>query len=245
VTPLNLVRLKGWAFEELGLTLEPGQLDQFETLYRELIDWNQRLNLTAITEPDQFLEKHLFDSLTALVVSTDMPSAGVTADIVDVGSGAGFPGLVLAAVRDNWRFSLLDSTQKKVRFLEHAGKEMGLHNLRAIHSRAEDFGQRTEERARYDVVVARAVSRLPVLLEYCLPLLNPTGILVAMKGPDAHEELEESQAALTELNGVIRDTVNLRLPESGDSRTLISIGLEGPVPTKYPRRPGQPEKKPL
>lgn len=225
------------------LKIEPTeqQLSQFGRFYEQLLEWNARVNLTAITAEEEVLVKHFYDSLLAL----QLPEWEDQGKIVDVGTGAGFPGIPLKIVRPQLEVHLLDSLNKRVLFLEHIITTLNLENTAAFHQRAEEAGQDPRRRERYDVAVSRAVARLPVLLEYCLPLVRPGGYFIAYKGPEAPRELEESQKALRILQGEATRAAEMTLPQEAGKRMLVVIRKTGHTPAAYPRKAGLPEKKPL
>ncbi|NLJ77509.1 MAG: 16S rRNA (guanine(527)-N(7))-methyltransferase RsmG [Peptococcaceae bacterium] len=226
---------------ELGITLKPGQLVLFEKYYQMVIDTNKSVNLTAITDEQEFIVKHLIDSLTCLYAINIKKGARV----LDVGTGAGFPGIPLAVCRPDLLLTMVEATKKKVRFLEEVIQGLALRNVKILHTRAEDFGRKKAYREKYDVVVSRAVAPLAVLAEYCLPPLRTNGVFISMKGPNTKEEVIAAQNALAVLGGVIEDTIGIRLPYLGDERKLIIISKVRSSPDAFPRRAGIPAKKPL
>lgn len=216
------------------------QCAQFARYYEMLVDWNTRMNLTAITAPEEVVEKHFFDSLLLL----DDVSFSTGERLIDVGTGAGFPGIPLAIACPALSVTLLDSLRKRVTFLEAVAAELGLSNVQAHHERAELFAKRSEERDAYDWATARAVARLPLLLEYCLPFVRTGGTFIACKGPDGAHELSESAHALDTLKGRFLRTCSHTLP-GGDVRDVLLIEKVGPTPSRFPRKPGAAEKSPL
>lgn len=225
----------------LGVELSEGEMEQFGKYYASLSTWNTRINLTAITEEKDVVVKHFLDSLTCLK-ATDFPDGCRT---LDVGAGAGFPGIPVKIVRPGIELTAMDSVEKKLGFLRHVAEELGLRELRTIHGRAEDLGRVGDHRERYSRVVARAVASLAVLTEYCLPFCRVGGVLVAMKGPSAAEEVAAAGRAIETLGGRVRGIVELDLPGDGGARRLVVIDKERPCPPDYPRRAGVPEKRPL
>jgi len=209
------VELKGF---DIQLTSE--QKEQFETYYQLLVEWNKKLNLTAITEKNDVYLKHFFDSITA---STLMDKNNTHVSLCDVGSGAGFPSIPLKIVFPELSISIVDSLNKRLKFLDTVVSNLNLDNVYLYHDRAEDFGQKVEFRESFDYVTARAVARLNVLSEYCLPLVKVGGYFVAMKGSTGREELSEAKQAISELGGDIRDSVYFSLPYSSDERSLVLI----------------------
>lgn len=220
--------------------LDEGQCRQFARYYEMLVDWNTRMNLTAITAPQEALEKHFLDSLLLLEDVRFQP--GET--LIDVGTGAGFPGIPLAIACPDLAVTLLDSLKKRVCFLEAVIAGLGLANAHAFHDRAELFAKRAEHRDAYDWVTARAVARLPLLAEYCLPFLRQGGTFIACKGPDGARELAEAANALTTLQAAHQRTCIHTLP-GGESRDILLIEKTGPTPARFPRKPGAAEKNPL
>ena len=227
-----------------GVEINPEALDKFQLYYEELISWNRRLNLTSITDYEEVQIKHFLDSLSLhLVLEPSLLEGGEP--FIDVGAGAGFPGLPLKIVHPQISLALLEATVKKARFLTHLVERLALTRVEVVMGRAEEMARREEHRERYQVALARAVAPLPVLLEYALPLCQVGGLLIAQKGPDIREELEDSQSALTILGGRIGEVRELELPLSMGRRNLVVVVTVAPTPEKYPRRPGIPAKRPL
>lgn len=226
---------------ELGVLLDARALDAFAVYLQELTLWNQRFNLTAIEDPDEILVKHFLDSLSCATV-VDLPAAR---SLIDVGTGAGFPGLALKIAFPHLRLVLLDALEKRLRFLDRLGERLGLERVTTVHARAEEAGRAPEWREQFDVVTARAVARLDVLGEYCLPLAAVGGVFVAQKGPEVEEELSQAARAIRILGGGPPSLRTLTLPGSDVRRSLITVPKAGPTPTTYPRRPGSARKHPL
>lgn len=226
-----------------GLDLTPYMLAAFQTYYEELIAWNERANLTAITDYREVQIKHFLDSLSCLLVLEGLPLERWRG--LDIGAGAGLPGLPLKIARPQMGMALLEAKKKKVGFLEHMVERLELPGVKIIRGRAEELGQKQGHREGYDLVLARAVATLPVLLEYALPLCRLAGIFLAQKGPDIKGELETSQVALKVLGGRLREVRGLELPHSMGRRNLVVVEKVAPTPEKYPRRPGVPAKRPL
>lgn len=227
--------------ELLNLSLTPEQEQQFAIYARELAAWNAHTNLTAITDPQAVQVRHFLDSLTIIKADPLLPNSL----LIDVGSGAGFPGVPLALVFPHLEVVLLEATGKKVAFLNHLIGVLGLQNTRAVHARAEEAGQMPQHRAAYQVVVARAVARLPALLEYMLPLAKIGGRCIAMKGRTAQEEVRDSERALNILGGRLNTIHAVRLPGVEETHHLIVVDKTAPTPAAYPRKPGTPTNKPL
>jgi 16S rRNA (guanine527-N7)-methyltransferase len=224
----------------LGLDLTPAQLDLFARYQAILLDWNTRINLTAIAAPEDVQRKHFLDSLTCLAVLPPGPLR-----LIDVGSGAGFPGLPLILARPELSVVLLEATGKKAKFLEHVVAELGLAGVRIVNARAEEAGQDRVERERYDWAVARAVAPLPELAEYLLPLVRVGGFALAQKGRDAAAEAAGAARALKRLGGRLAEVRRVFVPGLEDERALIVVEKVTPTPKQYPRRPGEPRKNPL
>ncbi|HID86934.1 MAG TPA: 16S rRNA (guanine(527)-N(7))-methyltransferase RsmG [Anaerolineae bacterium] len=227
--------------QTLGLKLTAKQLEAFQIYYQELMAWNQRVNLTAITDYEEVQIKHFLDSLTCLLALPSEESLSV----VDVGTGAGFPGLPLKIVRPGWRVTLLESVGKKVAFLRHLVERLELEGVEVVKGRAEEVGHDPAHRAHYDVALARAVAELPVLVEYALPLCRVGGLFVAQKGARIEEEVEGARGAMEILGGRLKGVRALRLPTLDGPRHLVIMEKIAPTPERYPRRPGIPAKRPL
>ncbi len=251
--------LQAGARSLLGLCLTAEHLAAFQTYYEELAAWNERLNLTTIIGQRDVQIKHFLDSLTCLLaLPTDqaMPAAPLPDSVpittglrplscIDVGTGAGFPGLPVKIVRPEIKLTLLESTAKKVTFLRHLVERLALSDVEIVNARAEDLGHDPRHREQYDLVLARAVARLPTLVEYCLPFCKVGGRFVAQKGSEARAELEDAGRAIELLGGQVQDTKELHIAEIAQHRYLISVGKVGSTPPQYPRRSGIPGKRPL
>jgi 16S rRNA (guanine527-N7)-methyltransferase len=229
---------------ELGVTLTDSHLDAFETCYQELVDWNRRFNLTAITDWDGVLVRHFLDSLSCLKALPRQELAG-GARVIDVGTGAGFPGLVLKIICPGMRLTLLEATRKKVAFLEHIVRVLGSKDVEVVHGRAETLGRDPSRRERYDWALARAVAEMPTLAEYLLPLVRVGGTVLAQKGEDAAAEVQEAEVAIVTLGGRVRQLVPVELRGLAETRYLVVVDKVAATPEKYPRRPGMPRKSPL
>ena len=227
--------------KELRLSVTEAQADQLARFAALVEEGNRQQNLTRITSPEEMAVKHFVDSLSLFLV--DLPHSG--ARFLDVGTGAGFPGIPLAICRPQWDVVLLDSLRKRLAFLESAMNVLGLNNVSTLHARAEDAARTPAYRDSFDVVVSRAVARLPVLLELCLPFVKVGGVFVAMKGSGVEDEVEESGNALAELNGRVRSTIELSLPAGYGQRTLVVVEKTGRTKRMFPRRAGIPAKQPL
>ena len=221
--------------------MSDAQLSQFRELTALLLDWNARLNLTRITDPAEIAIKHYLDSLTLLTVLPKVRSQR----LLDVGRARDSPGLPLAIALPQLRATLLDSTAKKLRFIEAAGAALGLDNIRVLHARAEDAGRDDAHRGSYDFVVARAVVRMPALMEYTLPMTKRGGMVIAMKGESAREETESARRAIALMGGELSAIEELRLPRLDKPRHLVIVKKVGKTPRRYPRRAGAPTRYPI
>jgi len=236
----------------LGIPLSPKQVEAFHTYRHELLEWNKKFNLTAITQEEQIEIRHFLDSLTCLVAMREVGRAsererraGERLRLLDVGSGAGFPGVPLKIACPHWRVTLLEATGKKVRFLEHLRGVLGLGDLEILHGRAEDLARDPAHREQYDWVVARAVAEMPALAELTLPFARLGGKVIAMKGETAEAEVAQSERAFTILGGELVKIVKIALPGLVEERRLVVVRKAACTPDAYPRRPGIPAKRPL
>jgi 16S rRNA (guanine527-N7)-methyltransferase len=235
-------RLVEGARHLLKLALTPPQQRAFQVYRDELIDWNSRFNLTAITDPAGVQVRHFLDSLSCLLA---LGRAERGASLIDVGSGAGFPGLPLKIVCPNLRVTLLEATGKKTDFLLHMVERLELTDVTVIHARAEELGHDAQHREVYDWVVARAVAAMPALTEYLLPLCRMGGRCLAQKGEEAAVEVSQAQAAIQLLGGRLNRLIPVELPGLAETRYLVVLDKVACTPEKYPRRPGVPTKHPL
>jgi len=233
--------LQEQAKDLFNVTLTDEQIQQFDRYLDELTDWNSRMNLTAIIEPSAVRVRHFLDSLSVVNVIDLHQGMG----IIDIGSGAGFPGLPLAIAFPDVNVTLLESTGKKVKFLDHVIKTLDLKNVRTLNARAEDAGHISHHRAKYDLIVARAVARLPGLVEYMLPLARVGGHCIAMKGSTAEEEAKDAKRALSVLKGELLGVEMLQLPDVEHPHYLVVIEKSGQTPKQYPRSPGIPTRQPI
>jgi len=227
--------------EDLGITGTDKILDGFN-IYREiLVDWNQKMNLTGIEEEKEVYIKHFLDSVSA--VSKGYIKDGMS--IIDVGTGAGFPGLPLKICLNNLELTLLDSLNKRITFLQEVSKEVGLKDIKFIHGRAEDFGKDDQYREQYDIATARAVAGLPILMEFCVPFVKVGGYFICLKGPNADLELEESKAAMSVLGVEFIEKIDITLPETDLKHNILIFKKTENTPSKYPRKAGKPVKNPI
>ncbi|MDD3677962.1 MAG: 16S rRNA (guanine(527)-N(7))-methyltransferase RsmG [Dehalococcoidales bacterium] len=229
--------------KKLGVTLDSYQLNQFEIYYRNLVDWNERLNLTAITEAGEVQAKHFMDSLTLLPLIKGISMESLR--IIDAGTGAGFPGIPIKIAMPDVKMALLEVTTKKARFLEHIITELQLSDIEVINERAEEAGHKSDYRESFDIVVSRAVAELAILAELTLPFCAVGGYLIAQKKGDIRLELENSLKAIEMLGGRLSSVDKVTVDELDDMRYLVIIQKISQTPQKYPRRPGMPEKRPL
>ena len=225
--------------ERLGIALTDEQLSRFNTLSELLVEQNKTMNLTAITDPDGIAVKHFADSISVLTAA-EMPKG---AKVLDVGTGAGFPGIPLLIMRPDLDLTMIDSTAKKLKYVENTVNELGLIAT-TLHTRAEEAGQSKEYREKFDFVCSRAVAALNVLCEYCLPFVRQNGLFIAMKGAKAQEEIDGAKAAIKLLGGKIIAEKSFSLSDGGE-RTLVVIKKISHTPTKYPRKAPKPSKEPL
>jgi 16S rRNA (guanine527-N7)-methyltransferase len=229
----------------LGVALDDQQLAAFRTYRELLLEWNARINLTAITDPREIVVRHFLDSLS---VTLGVPATlrGEVARVLDVGSGAGFPGLVLAIAFPRWRVTVLEATSKKVRFLREVAGALHLSGAYPLEGRAEDLAHKREERGHYDVVTARALAPLPTLLEYCEPFVKEGGVVIAPKKGDLTAELAAGGRAAAQLGGRMEAPVPVAIPDVlEDGRVLVVVTQERPSLPLYPRQAGAPAKHPL
>ena len=224
---------------ELGVKIDDLAADRFDKYAQMLVETNKTLNLTAITEPDEIVSKHFVDCLSVFNF-VDFPKG---AKVIDVGTGAGFPGVVLLIARPDLNITLLDSTKKRLSFVEAVVGELGL-NADIVHMRAEEAGKAGKYREHYDIALARAVANMQTLSEYCLPFIKKGGIFAAMKGAKAAQELEAAQGAVRKLGGEIIKSEEFTLPLCGE-RTILKVKKISQTPPKYPRPSAQISKKPL
>ena len=225
----------------LGITLTKKQLDQFMLYYELLIEWNEKINLTAITELDEVLKKHFTDSLSFIKVSNNKQQFSV----IDVGTGAGFPGIPIKILFPECKLTLLDSLNKRISFLQEVVSRLGLEDVSFYHGRAEDFAKPGQLRESFDFVVSRAVANLSSLSELCIPYVKENGYFISYKGDKAQEEIKLAENAISILGGKLEECISFLLPNSDMERNLVVIKKEKLTPKKYPRKAGTPTKQPL
>ena len=227
--------------EELGIALNDTQKNQFIRFYEYLVEKNKVMNLTGITEFDEVLVKHFLDSLCC-VKAVDMNNVKT---VMDIGTGAGFPGIPLKIAFPHLKVVLLDSLNKRIKFLDAVIEELGLENISTIHGRAEDFAKKKEYREQFDLCVSRAVANLSTLSEYCLPFVAVNGSFVSYKSGDSEEEIQQAKHAISRLGGKVKNVDKFQLPGTDMGRALVEIKKTKQTPGKYPRKAGLPAKEPL
>ena len=226
---------------ELGIILDDKQKQQFVKFYELLVEWNKVMNLTGITEYEEVNEKHFVDSLS-IVKAVDMNSVE---SVIDIGTGAGFPGIPLKIAFPHLKVVLLDSLNKRINFLNTVIDELELTDIKTIHGRAEDFAKQTDYREQFDLCVSRAVANLATLSEYCIPYVEMDGLFVPYKSCEIAEELEQSKKAVHVLGGKIEDIVKFQLPGTEIGRSFVKIRKVQNTAKRYPRKAGLPGKEPI
>lgn len=226
---------------QLNFTVTEKQLDQFALYYQLLMEWNEKMNLTAITEPEKVVTHHFLDSISC----AKAPGFFESKQVIDLGTGAGFPGIPLQIMFPEQHYVLMDSLAKRVTFLETVIRQLGLEQVRLYHARAEQAGRNTQHREQYRLAVSRAVAALPVLLEYVVPLLKVGGRFYCQKGPRWREELDEAENAMKALHVMAVEIRTVHIPFTDLKHTLIVFQKTEATSFKYPRKPGTPAKKPL
>jgi 16S rRNA (guanine527-N7)-methyltransferase len=229
------------AIESFGYDSSADILDSFEKYMHLVLEWNEKVNLTAITDRDEFITRHFIDSLCCLPHEEYRSSKNV----IDVGTGAGFPGIPLAIMSPDKEFLLIDSLNKRIKIINEIISAIGLKNVTAIHGRAEELARNKEYREQFDICVSRAVSRMSVLSEYCLPFVKKGGWLAAYKGSDIEQELEDAHSALGKLGGKVISIKETDMMQFGISHHIVYIQKTMNTPKLYPRKAGMPERKPL
>lgn len=229
------------AADEVNIEFNDDMYNKFIKYMRLVQEWNQKINLTAITEDEEFIKKHFIDCIKAF----KSPELKGAKTVIDVGTGAGFPGLPIAILRDDIEVTLLDSLNKRVNFLNLVVKELGLKNVKTIHSRAEDGARNKELREKFDIATSRAVANMAVLSEFCLPYVKISGYFVALKGPAIEEELETSKKALSVLGGKLLRVDETLIEETDLNHNIVVVEKIKECPKTYPRKAGTVTKKPI
>ena len=226
----------------LGVTLTQEQLAKLQIYEYELLEWNERVNLTAIRDAEAIRTKHFLDSLTVLIA---WERQGPPARVIDVGTGAGFPGLILKMIWPSSQVTLVESVHKKADFCQHIVEKLNLRQVEIVPERAETVGQDPAHRQSYDLAVARAVARMPILMEYLLPLVHRNGIAMAMKGESAPAETQEADKAIQLMGGKLHKLIKVELPSVVEERFIVVVNKVARTPEEYPRRVGVPSKNPI
>ena len=229
--------------EELNITLTDEQIEQFLQYYEMLVEKNKVMNLTGITEYEEVIQKHFLDSLSLIRVIPDIASQKLT--VIDLGTGAGFPGIPLKIAFPELEITLIDSLNKRILFLQEVIDALGLKKVSAVHGRAEEMASNATHRQQYDLCVSRAVSNLAVLTEYCLPFVKKGGLFVSYKSADSDAEIQEGKKAISILGGKLTSVDKFQLPDSDLRRALVCLKKVKDTPKKYPRKAGTPAKLPL
>ena len=224
---------------EININIDEKTGESFYKYTKLLLEWNEKINLTAITDMNDIILKHYVDSLTINKYIEEGK------EIIDIGTGAGFPGIPLKILNPNNKFILVDSLNKRINFLEEVKKEINLNKIEMVHARVEDLAKNEQYRENVDIAVSRAVANLSTLLEYMLPFVKEKGLCICMKGPNINEELEDAKKAIDVLGGKIETIKNIRLPDSDMERNIVVLRKIKNTPNKYPRKAGTPAKQPI
>ncbi len=230
--------------QKIGINLNKEQIKKFSQYLELLIQWNQKINLTSLKTPKEIIIKHFLDSISCIeIINEYIDTEGIS--VIDVGAGAGFPGVPVKIICSSIRLSLLEARKKKTIFLEKITEEINLQQVKILNGRAETFGKSADHREKYDIALSRAVAHLNVLSEYCLPLVRLGGLLVAQKGRSYREEIDKALKAVQLLGGELIGVENVRIPFINQERYLLVIKKIKDTPSKYPRKEGLPKKRPL
>ena len=238
---MNSTKIFETELKKLGIILTDKQREQFDRYYELLIEWNKVMNLTGITDYDEVILKHFIDSL----MLSEICDMGNVSALIDVGTGAGFPGIPIKIVYPHINAILLDSLNKRLKFLNTVIEELGLESVQTLHGRAEDYARKTEYRESFDLCVSRAVANLSTLSEYCIPFVKKDGTFISYKGGDSDEEVKQAERAVDLLGGKVETIHKFTLPGTDMGRTLVEIEKIKNTPRRYPRKAGQPAKEPL
>lgn len=238
---MDFAKLMELKAQEYGIILNDRQLEQFNIYYELLLEWNKKINLTAITEPEEVAVKHMVDSLSAW----DESLLPANARAIDVGTGAGFPSIPLKIMLPDLKLTLLDSLNKRIKFLQLVTDALGLKDVELVHGRAEEVARQKKYREKYTIAFSRAVAKMSVLSEYTLPFVKIGGYLVALKGRQYKEEIEQANNSLQVLGSSIEKVKPVKLPGIDDIRAIIYVHKEKQTPAVYPRKAGTPERNPL
>lgn len=233
--------------KKLGLELDELKTEKLYRYYELVLEKNKFMNLTAITEEDEFISKHFVDSLSIIKAPNlkDELAQAKGIKLIDVGTGAGFPGMVLKIVFPSLKITLFDSLKKRLNFLDEVIAELELNDIETLHGRAEDYGNNKLYREKYDFCVSRAVANMSALSEYCLPFVKPDGLFVAYKSGGSHSEIRDASKAIKILGGNIEDIQDFMLPDSDIERSIVSVRKIKKTPAQYPRKAGTPAKEPI
>lgn len=238
---MDFYELMKEASKDVGIELSNEQYDKFIKYMRLVQEWNEKINLTAITEDEEFIKKHFIDCIK-IFKSEEIKKAK---SVIDVGTGAGFPGIPIAILDESKDVCLLDSLNKRINFLNTVSSELGLKNIRTIHARAEDGARMAELRGKFDVAVSRAVANMSVLSEFCIPYVKINGNFIALKGPAIEEELKESKNAISKLGGELKKIIEVNIEGTDLRHNIVIVDKVRECPNQYPRKAGIVTKKPL
>ena len=238
---MSFYELMERASQDVGMTFNEDKYNKFIKYMRLVQEWNEKVNLTAILDDEEFVKKHFIDCIK-IFKSNEIKSAKT---IIDVGTGAGFPGLPIAIMDENKKITLLDSLNKRINFLNLVVRELGLTNVTTIHSRAEDGGKNRDLREKFDIATSRAVANMTVLSEFCLPFVKVGGSFVALKGPLVDEELNQSRNAIGTLGGKLQDVIKVDIEDTELKHNIVVVNKEKECPMSFPRKAGMVTKKPL
>ena len=229
------------ALEVMGAPADDETVNKYQQYMDGVLDWNEKVNLTNITDPEEFIIKHFIDS----IICVDYPEFEEARKVIDVGTGGGFPGVPLAIAAPDKEFVLMDSLNKRLKIIDELCGQIGIGNVTTVHARAEELAKNKAHREQYDLCVSRAVANMAVLAEYCLPFIKVGGCLMAYKGPDADREVEEARKALFLLGGQVEEIREGNLKEFGIDHKVVIIKKVKNTPSKFPRKAGTPAKEPL